>query len=154
MKPDPNDTSWEMEPEPEPVVALVESKPRPLTPKEKRTAMMAEVRDELLAESAAVIRDVLRGRDIEPGASTPPEEWAITDPVEAAKALRMANASWMPKKDAPILIDVAMQQFIGITKAMATEQAAPKHLNMTFVTMPKPPEADELPALEVGEEEK
>lgn len=147
---------WMMEEEPAEVAAIVETRPghRAMSPAEKRHELMKGIEDEILLESSSIVRDALRGRDIEPGQDKPPEEWAVADPKEAAKMLRMANYALLPKKDAPVLLDIAMSQMLGIIKARATEQSGDRTLQMTFVQVPRPAVLDELPELEVSTEDK
>lgn len=124
----------------------LEKKPRELNP--DKLDRLRDIESGLLERSMAILGDALSFRDIEPGSETCPPEWRDMDPDEAVKRLRVANAAWLGKKDAPVGLDLAKQVAVGIIKARATEKTAPKTLNVTVVNMSAP-----LPVFDVIEVE-
>ena len=128
-----------------------DDEPRSLAKPASRAERMDRLRDlenTLLETSLAVVGDALSFRDIDAGATEAPPDWGGMDPDEAVKRLRMANAAWMNKKDAPVGIELAKQVAVGIIKARATEKAAPKTLNVVQIQMSAP-----LPQFETVEME-
>jgi len=113
----------------------------------KRQELLVKTRDELLAESMRICRDLLAYRDIGPGAATPPEEWLSRDglsPEEAEKRLRLAKAAWMNQKDAPVGNRHAIEIALGILKAEALTLQRPQTLNMQVVQVSAPPDFPRL----------
>lgn len=140
------DDDWGfLAPEPAP---LAKPEPIKLLPKQERLDRLRDLENQLLERSLNVVSDALYFRDIEPGQKEPPPDWGDMDPDEKIKRLRMANAAWLNKKEAPVGIELSKQVAVGIIRARATEKAAPKTLNVAVIQMSAP-----LPQFEVVEVE-
>lgn len=110
-------------------------------------SLIRSIEDEMLLEASTIVRDAMKWRDIEPSSVDAPTEWyqelkeRLGDgPAkdEAIKRFRVAKAAWMSSKDAPIGLKLATQVMVGIVKARATEDQAPRPLNVAvqIVQMP------------------
>lgn len=133
---------WEFLPEETGPLAL--SPDHEIAPKRERLERLRDLEDQLLERALTGLSDGLYFRDIQPGQREPPPDWQDMDPDEAQKRLRMANAAWMNKREAPVGLDLCKQVAVGIIKARATEKSAPKTLNVQVVQMSAP-----LPRFEV-----
>lgn len=126
----------------------------PIVPAKTAMERLQEVQNEILVENLRIIEDVTHFRDINPPhldkdgnivEPTIPEAWvAQLGPEEAEKRMRVAKASWMSAKEAPVALAIAKSVVVGITKALATAQTGPKVLNVAVVQMTAP-----LPAFKV-----
>jgi hypothetical protein len=88
----------------------------------------------LYEQAAKVVGDVLLFSELEPGAKEVPEEWIRKFGAEEARIkFNMATAGWMSQKSAPIGVTIAQRQVLGIMKAKATEEAAPRSLSVTLI---------------------
>lgn len=102
-------------------------------------ARLERIQDDLLERSLAVVDGSVSFADIEPGALEPPPEWIEQYGHEGAmRRLRVARASWMNAKEAPVGIKVAAQVAVGILRAKAQEKSGPKTLNIAVVQMTAP----------------
>lgn len=108
-------------------------------------------RDELLTEHGKILRDVARFRDINPADLTPPVDWILEyGDAEAQKMLRIAQASWMDAKAAPVGLKISTQIVSGILKSMARERLSPNALNIQVVQIiPQDAPEPSFPELEV-----
>lgn len=78
------------------------------------------IEEQIFDQSCQVVSAAMAFADLEPSAIAPPTEWIeIYGEQEAWRRFRIAMASWMSKKDAPMGISVAMQIHTGITTARA-----------------------------------
>lgn len=118
--------------------------------KAQRKERLQELEDKLLETSLTTLADALSFRDIDAGAEQPAPEWGDLDPDEQIKRLRMANAAWLNKKEAPVGLDLSKQIAVGIIKARATEKAAPKTLNVVQIGMSAP--LPEFPVVELEDD--
>ncbi len=118
--------------------APAEIVPRPrmeVSPHER----LKKIEDDILKKAMITIDEAMSWRDIDPGEKNIPPDWMDMDPDEAVKRLRVANAAWMNKKEAPVGLNIAKDVLVGIIKARATEKAAPMHtLNIMHVQMTAP----------------
>lgn len=106
---------------------------------ELRIEKIRRIEDELLSENMAIMRDVAKFREIEPGATAPPEIWLDEFGAEEAwRRFRVAQAGWMSAKEAPVAIAVAKSVTLGIIKARSAEKAGNRTLNVSFIQMPAP----------------
>lgn len=106
---------------------------------EERDRALKNIESELLRDSMEVVVDSLRFREIKPGQEEPPPQWVREVGYKRAiERLRVANAGWMSKKDAPIAVQLAQVVAIGIIRSRATEKAGPKTLNVAMVQMSAP----------------
>lgn len=110
-------------------------------------SLIKSIEDELLLEVSTIVRDAMCFRDIEPNAEFAPAEWyqSMVDKIgdgpakdEAAKRFRMAKAAWMNSKEAPVGLKLAQNTMIGIIKARATEDQAPRPLNVAVQIVQAP----------------
>lgn len=106
--------------------------------KAERMDRLRALEDQLLEQSLTIVKDTMHFRDIEPGTTEPPAEWVDADQDDQTKRLRVANAAWLSKKDAPVGLALAKEVSIGIIKARATEKSGPKVLNLNVVNMSAP----------------
>lgn len=84
--------------------------------------------------ASKVIEDTLLFAQIDPADPNPPREWVDRwGPEEAERKLRIARTGWMTQKDAPVGTTLAARQLLGIMKAKAMEEAAPRSLSITLV---------------------
>jgi len=114
---------------------------------------MKTLEAELFLESMQIVSDMNKCKYIDPGQSEPPEEWVEELGYKAAKErLRLANAGWMSKKEAPIALQVAQAVVIGISRSRASEKAGPKTLNVQVVQMSAP--LPQFPSLRLSAGEK
>lgn len=122
-------------------VELVEPEPAQLarTAVERHANRLAAIEDELFEESAIVVRDALKFRDVDPNSDEIPAEWRDMDPDEARKRMRMARANWMNAKEAPVGLKMAQAVMNGIAKARAQQGQAKGDLNVVVqvVTTPR-----------------
>lgn len=131
----------------QPAQVIKRPKRQALTVAEERERALKSIESELLRDSMEVVVDSLRFREITPGQEEPPPAW-IREVGEkrAIQRLRVANAGWMNKKEAPIAVQLAQVVAVGIIRSRATEKAGPKTLNVQMVQMsaplPKFPELD------------
>ncbi len=105
---------------------------------QKETELQA-IENDLYRDSITLMRDGLKFADIEPDQTEPPPAWVEELGMDGAlKKLRTAKYNLMAASAAPVGIKVAAQIFTGITKARATERAAPRSLNIAKVYMTVP----------------
>jgi hypothetical protein len=103
-----------------------------------------DLEDEICRDCLEIVGDVRFFAEIDPDEREPPEAWVKELGLERAKRRhRVARASWMATKDAPVAISVAKSVMIGAMKVRALERAAPRSLNIAVI-MPV-----ELPNFEV-----
>lgn len=92
--------------------------------------------EKLYGEAISILGDTFSARDIAPGAKEPPSQWVeALGKEEAEKRLRVANASWLPTKEAPSFIQTARAFAVGKMKSEATKKGGNRTLNVQFVQM-------------------
>lgn len=112
---------------------------RELSAEEQRIERLRNIEDQLLEENLQIVGDAAKFRKIDPGQDQLPVEWLLELGAEGARErMRVAQAAWLPVKDAPIALKMAQSVALGIIKARATEKAAPRTLNVAFVQLPAP----------------
>lgn len=88
----------------------------------------------LYQQAAKITEDAMSFSEIDPASDVPPDRWiALYGIEEATRKLRIARAAWMSAKEAPVGLQIAHRQVLGIMKAKATEEAAPRTLAITLV---------------------
>lgn len=132
---------------------VVVAKPA-LTEQEGARLRLREIADDILQKNLQIMGDAASFRDIDIDTEVCPAEWVREMGVlEAEKRLRLAKASWLPAKDAPVGLANARAIVVGMLKSKAMENAAPRTLNVTAVMMTEPQIrkvlADEFPVLDV-----
>lgn len=115
---------------------------------------LREIADGLFEANLRIMGDAASFRDIDPTRAEPPEEWVRELGLpEAAKRHRIAMASWMPSKDAPVGLANARAIVVGMMKSKAMENASPRTINVVAVQMTEPQLrralGDEFPVLDV-----
>lgn len=116
---------------------------------EIRIEKMRSIEDELLETNLAIMRDVSAFRDIMPDTEYPPQEWLDKYGYEESyKRLRVARASWMSAKEAPVALAISKSLTVGIIRARATEKTAPRSLNIALVQMTAPSQVFEEKEIE------
>lgn len=119
--------------DPEEKTEIVKAKPEAIEQTEN-SKWLRKAQKKLLDKSTRVIEDALLFRDIDPGSQVPPEEWVTKlGQVEAERRFRVAQAAWMSAKEAPVGFKIAKDVFVGISKALSSDNGAPKILNMQAV---------------------
>lgn len=89
--------------------------------------------------AASILAASMRAPEVNPGDEAPPDAWLeVMKPADAEKAFRIAQAAWMSQKDAPVFLKLAQQFLSGSMKVRSNENAGPKTLNATLVTVTAP----------------
>jgi hypothetical protein len=114
----------------------------------ERRERIQNMEDGLLEKSLQTVAHALSFADIDPGATAAPEDWGHLTEAEKGKRLRVANAAWLGKKDAPVGLELSRSVAIGIIRARSVEKAAPRTLNVVQIQMSAP-----LPQFETVEVE-
>lgn len=130
---------------------IIPAKPDPLAGVPHQKWLVSRQR-KIFLDSAQVLEDALAARELDVDADGPPEEW-IRDlgEKEAKRRFRMAQAGWLNAKEAPVVIKVAKELLVGISKAMAADNSGPKVLNLQVVNMPQTANLPEFPEIEDDE---
>lgn len=109
-----------------------------------------ELTDEIFGEAAQIVQDSLRFREISPDQKDPPIEWVRQfGQEEADRMFRVAQASWLPAKCAPIGIKNAMYVAVGILKARAAKSTGNQTLNVAVMMPSAISEPPSFPEVEV-----
>lgn len=106
-----------------------------------RMEHLRELQDQLLQRSLQVLDASVRFAEVEADTEHPPPAWIDElGEVGAQMRLRIARASWMSAKESPVGIKVAANLAVGILRAKAQENAAPRvlHLEVVHMTAPMP----------------
>lgn len=99
----------------------------------------AEVK--LHGEAITILDHTFAAREIAPGDEQPPPEWIAELGMEKAmNKLRVANAGWLPAKDAPAFVQTARAFAVGRMKSEATKKGGARTLNVQFVQMAVAPQ--------------
>ena len=98
------------------------------------------IEDEILVECASLIQGVLKFSELDfDNPEIMPEGWvAQLGQKEAEKQHRIARYALLNPKEAPVALKMGQSTFTGITKARATEKAAPRSLSVSFVQLTPP----------------
>ena len=108
------------------------------------------VESELYQQAMEVMVDQLYFNQINPAKDTgPPPEWIEElGHKRANERFRIAQASWMNSRDAPVGLRNTTQLVLGMLKARAVAKAGARSLNIAVVAMPMadapPPTFEEL----------
>ncbi len=118
---------------------------------ERTERELKKVENELFKESVEVVYSVVKHTfDIDPESAELPAEWMeelqdCNSPAEAETKLRelnrrkrIATYALQSPKNAPVALQIAAKVLGGMQKARAMEGAAPKHLNLTLVSISSP----------------
>lgn len=98
---------------------------------------LAQRQRKIFEESAEVLETALLAREIDPMEPEPPNEWVLRwGEKEAARRYRVACSAWQNAKQAPVLLKLAKEAFVGISKALAEDKSGPRVLNLQIVAMP------------------
>jgi hypothetical protein len=93
-----------------------------------------DIQSTLYQQASKIVEHALLFNEIDPVDPNPPERWVLKyGEEEARKMHQMARAAWMKGSEAPIGLQMASRQVLGIMKAKATEEAAPRSLSVTLV---------------------
>lgn len=100
---------------------------------------LQQLQDQLLQRSLQVLDASVRFAEVEADTTEPPAAWVDElGEVGAQLRLRVARASWMSVKESPVGIKVAANLAVGILRAKAVENAAPRILHLEVVQMTAP----------------
>lgn len=117
---------------------------------------MREIEGEIFAESAEMMRDILRFADWPADDKDKQEQlhlrWTNDPKIGPERADRMRNlciAAWMGKKDAPIGLAMLTQVYVGGVKSRALSESGTKVLNVQRIEFAAP--KTEYPEIEVKE---
>jgi len=108
----------------------------------------------IFLESSKMLEDALRAQEIDPTAEFPPASWVVEfGEVEATRRFRVARSAWLNAKEAPVMLKLAKELVVGISKALATDTTGPKVINMQIVAMPQTQKREIYPVIDVEGEE-
>ena len=98
------------------------------------------IEDELFDESVGVLRGMMSAAQIDWESDEPPEEWVEQmGPDAARRKFQLAKAALLPKKDAPVLLELAQKTVLGIMKSRARDRDHGHQLNVTVeLSVPMP----------------
>ena len=114
-------------------------------------ARLQRLEDDLLERAMNIVDGSMAFSEIDPADEQPPKEWIAEFGEEGARRrMRVARASWMNAKEAPVGIKVAAQVAVGIMRANAQKNTGPKVLNIAVVQMTAPLPQFEEREIEVG----
>lgn len=133
---------------------------------ERTERELKKMENELYKESHEVVFSaVAHTFDIDPADPELPAEWMAElqecesqEEVEQKKRelqrrKRIAQYALLPPKEAPVALQIAAKVLGGMHKARAMEGAAPKHLNLTMVSISAPNQpVPEFPEQEIEHE--
>ncbi len=117
---------------------------------EQRAAQgrLRTLRDSIYEGSMKLVHDVLHMREIEVDKDgkfpdDPPEAWVEEcGEKEAQNRYRIAKASWLNSRAAPVGLTIAQKVVAGISKAEATENSPVPTLNAMLVFAPPTPTSE------------
>lgn len=134
MKPDEDDENDWLKGLDEPVAHQAELVARAEDVAAAAETEFRDIQTNLYQRASEVVEDALLFNEIDPDADGPPDHWVEKYGQErAVKAFRVARSAWLSGKESPIGLQIALRQVLGIMKAKATEQAAPRTLSVTLV---------------------
>ncbi len=127
---------------------------------------LKKIENELYKEASEVVLSAVKHTfDINPESLELPVEWmeelqaceteeeAAKKREELARRRRIAEYSLQSPKNAPVALQIAAKVMTGMMKARAMEGAAPKHLNLTMVSISAPGQpVPEFPVKEIKHE--
>ena len=117
--------------------------------RKERLARLADIEDELLDDSAEILKGIHKFHEVDADTKEPPRAWVEELGIEGAlKRLRVARAAWMGAKDAPVALKLASATATAVLKAKSTRdhKEAPRFnvavVQLTAGPMPSFPELD------------
>jgi hypothetical protein len=97
---------------------------------------LAAQEDEVFARNLQIVDDMTYWADVEPGTKEPPDEWVQSMGRDAARRrLRVATASCMSLKDAPIGISAAKSIVSSLAKARAVRDVGRGGLQINIMAI-------------------
>jgi hypothetical protein len=122
---------------------------------ERAERELQRIENEIVSEAAEMVHSVMRFAEIDPAKpDEKPNSWldevahleiGSLEHEQAVEQLekrhRVAKAGWLSAKEAPVALAIAKSVLVGAMKAKAMAGAAPKHLNLTMVSISAPGQA-------------
>lgn len=106
--------------------------------KEQEKDLFSIERD-LFMECAGVVSSAARAAQIDPANENPPEDWIEQLGEEKAhEAMKVARFAHLPKKDAPMFIDLCSKMLMGVIQARAKRKSDQHRLQVNVVGMTAP----------------
>lgn len=108
-----------------------------------RQAYLDGLDDELFERNASVVAAMARWPEIDPSSKDVPPEWIQEfggDLKRATETWRVARASWLSNKEAPVGLQNSVKLHIGLSSARAKRgNTVPRTLNLqpVFITLPE-----------------
>ena len=92
---------------------------------------LKDLQDRILLKSLEVVEASVSFHEIAPNLEKPPQEWVDElGEVKAAEKLRVAKASWMNAKEAPVGLAMCRATALGIMKVNEASKHLSPHLNV------------------------
>lgn len=105
-------------------------------PGDSEAERVAAIEDRVYATSLAIVDDMNHWAEVEPDTEEPPEQWVRELGRDGAiRRLRVAKASWMPLKDAPIGISASKSIVSSMAKSRAIRDAGRGSLNLNVLAV-------------------
>ncbi len=108
-----------------------------LKPEERQALSLEpfrELENELMKQGTEILADSLAWPEIGPDTTEPPAEWVTAlGRKRAEQKLRVALASWMPTKEAPVGLKMAQATVLGIARLRAGDRETNQKLNVQIV---------------------
>lgn len=121
---------------------------------ERAERELQRLENEIVSEAAEMMRSVMRFSEIDPEKPEMPNAWldeiahlevGSVEHEQAVEQLskrhRIAKASWLSAKEAPVALAIGKSVLVGAMKARAMAGSAPKTLNLTMVSISAPGQA-------------
>jgi hypothetical protein len=117
------------------------------------TERLEELENSIYVSNLRIVDDMTRFAEVTPDMHEPPEEWVRElGPERAAQRFRVAKASWMATKDAPVGITAAKTIVANLAKARATRDAGRQGLQLNVVAVFPSSGARQYEELVVGDD--
>lgn len=118
-------------------LVLLSPADRRLKPEERQALSLEpfrEMENELMKQSTEILSDSLSWPEITMATTEPPAEWvAALGRKRAEQKLRVAQAAWMPTKEAPVGLKMAQATVLGIARLRAGDRETNQKLNVQIV---------------------
>lgn len=100
-----------------------------------------QIENDLLEKSSQILGAVMNFDQIDPSQTEPPWEWVEQmGEREAQRLFRLAQAGWMPKKDAPYGAQVAEKAYDVISRSKSKINAPKQATNVQIIQLPDVPQ--------------
>lgn len=111
--------------------------------KEERLARMTALEDEVYETATQVVLAGIAFHEVSPTQPEPPQAWIDIYGYDAAmRRLRVAQAMWMPKSQAPAGLDLAQKAMTGISRGRAFRVRLTQNQLNVKIELPAPTSAE------------